>query len=437
MTSSVAHCHCLCLSPQLSLKCRAPEVSQYVYQMYDSVLKNWPDPTLCGAASARPQAAVFSRWLPKARNPVGGAESSGALAAFSQCLSISRHLWNDFTVVLCVVLEGANSSLMFFHYFLILRKKQQLYFELSPVMNLATIPSLTRCLSIVKMWLMVKEEMFLLCGLWLAHHVLPNLCFFSLAFAFPLTSIGSVCWVFSFYISQVWSLLMGKRWLRPSRIFVVVTAVEMFLRSRLPTISTRVHQEQPHKPLQPLCMCQPLDMFHFSGGSQFTATMLLIAPSLYLFILSFFVHLPLPYSLLQHCASHTCTFSCCHFSLCASPHLCYTCWTIHTGPNKHASFMIQYLKHHWNLTVLFFLSAFFPFFWAAAHWSALTLTLQLLLWCAVEWWCGLLCQFFLFLVLETWNEALSKLFKLCSWHYFSNYKNVILCKCSCMCPLTF
>lgn len=27
-------------SPQLSLKCRAPEVSQYVYQMYDSVLKN-------------------------------------------------------------------------------------------------------------------------------------------------------------------------------------------------------------------------------------------------------------------------------------------------------------------------------------------------------------------------------------------------------------
>lgn len=30
----------LSLSPQLSLKCRAPEVSQYVYQMYDSVLKN-------------------------------------------------------------------------------------------------------------------------------------------------------------------------------------------------------------------------------------------------------------------------------------------------------------------------------------------------------------------------------------------------------------
>lgn len=28
-------------SPQLSLKCRAPEVSQYIYQMYDSVLKNW------------------------------------------------------------------------------------------------------------------------------------------------------------------------------------------------------------------------------------------------------------------------------------------------------------------------------------------------------------------------------------------------------------
>lgn len=27
-------------SPQLSLKCRAPEVSQYIYQMYDSVLKN-------------------------------------------------------------------------------------------------------------------------------------------------------------------------------------------------------------------------------------------------------------------------------------------------------------------------------------------------------------------------------------------------------------
>ena len=25
---------------QLSLKCRAPEVSQYVYQMYDSILKN-------------------------------------------------------------------------------------------------------------------------------------------------------------------------------------------------------------------------------------------------------------------------------------------------------------------------------------------------------------------------------------------------------------
>lgn len=27
-------------APQLSLKCRAPEVSQYIYQMYDSVLKN-------------------------------------------------------------------------------------------------------------------------------------------------------------------------------------------------------------------------------------------------------------------------------------------------------------------------------------------------------------------------------------------------------------
>lgn len=26
---------------QLSLKCRAPEVSQYVYQMYDAILKNW------------------------------------------------------------------------------------------------------------------------------------------------------------------------------------------------------------------------------------------------------------------------------------------------------------------------------------------------------------------------------------------------------------
>jgi hypothetical protein len=26
---------------QLSLKCRAPEVTQYVYQVYDSVLKNW------------------------------------------------------------------------------------------------------------------------------------------------------------------------------------------------------------------------------------------------------------------------------------------------------------------------------------------------------------------------------------------------------------
>uniref|UniRef100_A0A8C8E195 AP complex subunit beta n=1 Tax=Oryzias sinensis TaxID=183150 RepID=A0A8C8E195_9TELE len=34
-------CNCVpCLFPQLSLKCRAPEVSQYVYQMYDSVLKN-------------------------------------------------------------------------------------------------------------------------------------------------------------------------------------------------------------------------------------------------------------------------------------------------------------------------------------------------------------------------------------------------------------
>uniref|UniRef100_A0A8C7ZM43 AP complex subunit beta n=1 Tax=Oryzias sinensis TaxID=183150 RepID=A0A8C7ZM43_9TELE len=36
-----AGCNCVpCLFPQLSLKCRAPEVSQYVYQMYDSVLKN-------------------------------------------------------------------------------------------------------------------------------------------------------------------------------------------------------------------------------------------------------------------------------------------------------------------------------------------------------------------------------------------------------------
>lgn len=27
-------------SPQLSLKCRAPEVSQYIYQAYDAILKN-------------------------------------------------------------------------------------------------------------------------------------------------------------------------------------------------------------------------------------------------------------------------------------------------------------------------------------------------------------------------------------------------------------
>lgn len=42
MEGIVAHCLHVCLSPspQLSLKCRAPEVSQYVYQMYDSVLKN-------------------------------------------------------------------------------------------------------------------------------------------------------------------------------------------------------------------------------------------------------------------------------------------------------------------------------------------------------------------------------------------------------------
>lgn len=26
--------------PQLSLKCRAPEVSQYVYQAYETILKN-------------------------------------------------------------------------------------------------------------------------------------------------------------------------------------------------------------------------------------------------------------------------------------------------------------------------------------------------------------------------------------------------------------
>lgn len=28
------------LSPQLSLKCRAPEVSQYIYQAYETILKN-------------------------------------------------------------------------------------------------------------------------------------------------------------------------------------------------------------------------------------------------------------------------------------------------------------------------------------------------------------------------------------------------------------
>ena len=28
------------LPPQLSLKCRAPEVSQYVYQAYETILKN-------------------------------------------------------------------------------------------------------------------------------------------------------------------------------------------------------------------------------------------------------------------------------------------------------------------------------------------------------------------------------------------------------------
>lgn len=31
---------CVSSLPQLSLKCRAPEVSQYVYQAYDAILKN-------------------------------------------------------------------------------------------------------------------------------------------------------------------------------------------------------------------------------------------------------------------------------------------------------------------------------------------------------------------------------------------------------------
>lgn len=41
LSNGVSCCVLLCSpAPQLSLKCRAPEVSQYVYQMYDAVLKN-------------------------------------------------------------------------------------------------------------------------------------------------------------------------------------------------------------------------------------------------------------------------------------------------------------------------------------------------------------------------------------------------------------